>query len=59
MDSHENFRKVYKSRNLPRSGLLEPIRIETTWKVVSIRCSGSPERQWLRISIRVMVFGID
>jgi len=24
MDSHENFRKVYKSRNLPRSGLLEP-----------------------------------
>jgi hypothetical protein len=23
MDSHENFRKVYKSRNLPRSGLLE------------------------------------
>jgi hypothetical protein len=36
------FRKAYKSRNLPRSGLLEPIRIETTWKVVSIRCSRSP-----------------
>jgi mannose-6-phosphate isomerase-like protein (cupin superfamily) len=24
MDSDENFRKVYKNRNLPRSGLLEP-----------------------------------
>lgn len=43
--SEENFRKVYKSRNLPRSGLLEPIRIETTFEVVSIRCSRSPERQ--------------
>jgi hypothetical protein len=25
MDPHENFRKVYKSRNLPRSGLLEAV----------------------------------
>jgi len=38
---------------------IDPIRIETTWKVVSIRCSRSPERQRLRISIRVMVFWID
>jgi hypothetical protein len=30
---------------LPRSGSLEPIRIETTFEVVSIRCSRSPERQ--------------
>lgn len=37
--------------SLPRSGLLEPLRIDTTRRVVSIRCSRSPAREVAGVQI--------